>query len=315
MSRAYGDDMFRGIFCTVAVIGVLVVVPAIAVSADAGNTERAAVALAYQKVLVPTLTGGTGWTGSTSDCAAGSTSATSKRETLASVNYMRDLAGLDPVRFTARYNDLAQQAALVYHAQGDISHAIPKSWDCYTSGAATAGSKSNLAIGPGASGAEAIPLYMSEPGAGNTLVGHRRWILNPGTDDMGTGATTTNNVLWVISPAAKTFTDPAWVAWPSAGYFPSELEPNGRWSLSGDSTQDYNFTKAKVTVTATDGTKLKVTTHAQQKSLVYGSDSLVWEVAGVHETGNYAVRVSGIKRDGHTVTRAYTVKLFKAALT
>ena len=36
----------------------------------------------------------------------------------------------------------------------------------------------------------------------------------------------------MIGPTSRNRPNPRWVGWPTAGYFPNAIEPNGRWSLS-----------------------------------------------------------------------------------
>lgn len=239
-------------------------------------------------------------------CQAGSIREAARTQSMRAVNFVRALAGLDPVTYSDRYNAKAQKAALVYQAKGEVSHQIPTDWPCYSPDAARAATHSNLS--PDAAGADAVPLYMTDEGAQNVAAGHRRWILNPATRVMGNGSAGNVDVLWVIGRTAKKYADPSWVSWPTPGYFPQQLEPLGRWSLSGDSTHDYDFSGAHVRVTAKDGTKLPVTVQPQIDG--YGSDTLVWQVSGLAPTGSYRVSVKGIERDGKTVSRSYTVKLF-----
>ena len=79
---------------------------------------------------------------------------------------------------------------------------------------------------------QSIQLYLDDPGAGNYAAGHRRWVLNPWATTMGNGLTSSADALYVFGPTSDGNADPAWVAWPTAGWFPSPLQPRGRWSLS-----------------------------------------------------------------------------------
>lgn len=301
-----------------AIAGVALVLSAMSTGvASAGNDAltRSEVARIYVDELVPALDESIGWTGSVDGCDAGGMRSAAQSATKTAVNAVRELAGLDPVRFAAKYNSKAQEAALVYMANSDITHTIPKSWECYSSSAREAGEKSNIAFGLG--GASAITAYMQDYGDHNLLVGHRRWILYPQTTVMGSGSTEITNALWVLGDTASKgdYANPSWVSWPTAGYFPSQLEPDGRWSLSGDSTHDYDFSRAKVAVTNSAGKRLSVKVRAQHKEIGYGNDTLVWEVPGVNsargtQVREYDVSVTGIRRDGKTVSRSYSVKLF-----
>jgi uncharacterized protein YkwD len=274
------------------------------------------VTASYESVLAPALATPAQWTGSESRCEAGSSSLSSQRATLAAVNYMRSLAGLDPVRQSLALSSKAQSAALVYAANDSVTHDIPRSWKCYTNSAKEAGANSNIAWGSNnaLAGAKGILGYMDDEGDYNTVVGHRRWILSPNLNTVGIGSTDTTNVLWVTDQTARARTNPKWVTWPTKGYFPQQLEPSGRWSISGKAGKAYDFRSAKVTVTR-GGSKLHVTTHPSEDG--YGSDTLVFEVDGVRPpTGaavdKYTVSLRGVKVAGASrpISYSYTVSLF-----
>jgi uncharacterized protein YkwD len=288
--------------------------PAVIADASVNPKSRASVTAAYNNKLVPALATRIGWTGSVSGCDEGSISPQAQDATETAVNFMRELSGLSPVSFTSNYSAKAQDAALAYLANQSLSHEIPTTWRCYSRDAKTAGLKSNIAYGTPVAGPKAILGYMEDPGSGNTAVGHRRWVLNPKAATMGSGSTHTTQVLYVMGKNAKKYKNPKWVEWPSAGYFPEQLEPNGRWSLTGNASYAYSFKKAKVTVRDSKGKKLKVTKKYVEHD-GYGNDTLVWRVAGVKgaagdSVAKYTVKVSGIKKGSKKLSHTYTVKMF-----
>ncbi|MDM4761557.1 CAP domain-containing protein [Galbitalea sp. SE-J8] len=290
-------------------------------ASGATGASKAAVLRGYRTVYAPAQRVPVGWTGSVDGCDPGTESAASRTATIATVNYARSLARLSPVKLDSATSAKAIRAALVYQANGQLEHEIPAGWDCVTAAAKAAGRHSNIALAisddprDGLSGARAITAYLDDPGAGNVVVGHRRWVLDPRLRRVGTGSTTFANALWVIGGQASSgFKNPAWVSWPTAGYFPSPLEPDGRWSLSGRAGKNYDFSRAKVTVTDRGGHRLTVKKRASADG--YASDTLVFEVAGVKKpTGAaakvYRVSVSGIRVGGRKVAHRYTVKLVK----
>lgn len=106
----------------------------------------------------------------------------------------------------------------------------------------------------------------------------------------------------MFTPGPTSFTNPSWVPWPSAGWFPSLLEPGDRWSLSADG-RGYSFAGATVTVRGPQGTVLPVTVHSPEYG--YANDTLVWEMGtlpfpGPGEVHTYTVTVSGISKDATT---------------
>jgi hypothetical protein len=254
-----------------------------------------------------------GWTGSVSACRAGNPSAKAQASTLAAINYFRAMGHLDPVTFDPVMSAQAQKAALMMDANHSLDHSPPRSWDCWTRAGADAAGQSNLYLLR--TGAEAIEGYMRDPGQNNWAVGHRRWVMFPPTSKMGSGSTRSANALMVFGgDAPDSTTLPTWVSWPTPGYFPTELEPQGRWSLSAsDSAVD--FDRAKVSMKTATGTKLTV----KQQPVVdgYGSNTLVWQVSDLKLPTRTTARridvaVTGIRRGTTVLSRRYSVRLFNA---
>ena len=224
-----------------------------------------------------------GWVGgSLLGCLPGMSSATSNQATLTALNYVRSLAGLAPVTLNGSLNAGAQAAALMMSANGALSHDPSSSWKCYSAAGAS---------------------------AANFAVGHRRWVLNPFTTQVGTGSTDTANALTVIGPTSSARPNPRWVGWPTAGYFPNAIEPDGRWSLSSG-RRNVSFAHAKVRVYY-GGHRVPV--HQYRVENGYAQPTIVWQMpAGFATTGSYKVVVKRIKKKGsrRLLHTAYTVNLF-----
>jgi len=292
-------------------------------AAVVNTANRAAVEDAYLNTFLPSTGVAPVWNGNAARCTAGTGSSAGDGATLAAVNYMRGMAGLQSVTLDAVYSSQARAAALISEATGTLSHSPSTASACYTAAGSAGSGRSNLHIRFGYSAAPyalAVDSYMRDAGAGNTAVGHRRWILAPGTKKMGTGTTTRANALYVID-GQTVFSTPAgapeWVAWPTAGFFPAPLEPAGRWSLTATDlpgTQDDNvsFAGAQVSVRDAGGRALGVTRHTP--SHVYDSRTLAWDISGLtapvgRAGASYSVTVTGIVKAGVTVSRVYTVTL------
>src|SRR4051812_2461977 len=274
-------------------------------------STRSAVEDAYTRAFDSGLDLETGWTGDDSRCDPGNTSAASRAATLRAVNFVRAMSGLAPVTFSPTLNARSQRTALMMSANGALSHTPPRSWRCWSqAGAANAG-RSNLALSyPSITSAGLVELYMRDPGAENGAVGHRRWLLNPFATTMGTGSTDTANAMTVIGPSAAGRPNPAWVSWPTAGYFPTTLEPGGRWSLSsGNKLMD--FRRATVRVYR-DGRAVRATKLRVQNG--YAQPALVWQLpAGTTTSGTFKVVVRGahLKGSPASVAHSYVVRLFE----
>lgn len=293
---------------------------------DVKTSSRASVARAYNSVLAPALRVPTGWTGSVGKCRRGKESAASRRATRDAINFVRALNQLEPVKLDKRLNKRALRAALMMQANGALSHNPTRAAfsSCFSQAGRKAAARSNLYLSWGSrgdrrpsTGARAIVGYMTDAGEGNLPVGHRRWILNPTTRVMATGSTRSANALTVIGTERNhRAKQPRFLEWPSRGWFPTQLEPEGRWSLStsrpGISLRDAKVKVRQVNAKGKVVRKLKTRRHAVQDG--FGPHTLVFTVQGVRKpkgkkTVRYRVTVSGIK--GAKKKRiSYTVRLF-----
>lgn len=289
---------------------------ALAAGVDAKPT-KAWVTRLYTGTIAEALKVPVEWSGSVGQCTPGRESKASREATLTTVNAMRAMVQLPPVELDTQASDAAQKAALLMEANGKLSHApspseFPK---CWTQAAKSAAGVSNLALG--ASGAKAIAAYMVDPGKGNTAVGHRRWILNPSTTRIATGSTPSANALTVIGlGTSSSVAAPKWVEWPARGWFPEQLEPDGRWSLSS-SDPKVSFSKATIKVqrlwsSGRVASTLKVKKYKPVTG--YGPNTLVFHVKGVGDPKGkksiqYRVTVSGIT-GGKQRTLSYVVRLY-----
>lgn len=289
------------------------------VAGAVGEPSKAWVRTLWRQTIAPSLAVPVGWTGSRSSCMVGSESAESTAATLRTINAMRKLVQLDPVRFDTAANTRARQAALIMSATGALSHNPSKtSTKCWTSAGQQAAGQSNLALGVG--GARTIELYMTDPGQYNTAAGHRRWILNPRTTVMASGSTSDANALTVFGlGTSDAQARPQFLEWPARGWFPAQLEPDGRWSLSA-SNRFVSFARATVSVRLLDGSGRSVATLpvkvVSRTDVGYGPNSVVFQVGRVAlprgtAVKSYRVLVRGIS-GGSTSTYAYTVALFNA---
>ena len=235
-----------------------------------------------------------GFTGDVGSCAYGTTDEAFRASVFARVNWYRRMAGLDTVTESATFSARNQQGALMMAAEGSLSHSPGGGWACHTADGALAASKSNLALG--LSGLDAIDAYMQDFGAGNTKVGHRRTILYPQVQEMGTGdvpfgpghwASNTLYVfdanLWDARPDVREDRD--FVSWPPSGYVPPETTW-GRWSFS---LARADFSSASVTVTGPDGpVQVDILERIQSGGLIAPEASIVWAVG---ETQSALMRV------------------------
>jgi Cysteine-rich secretory protein family len=287
---------------------------------NAINTQsRNDVVAAYKTRYLPSEAEDINWTGSVETCDPGTQSASSLASGTAAINFFRGLSGLDSIVLTAEQNAKAQAAALMMHARGTLNHYPTSDWTCFSALGQAGAATSNLhyTYPELSSISGALRGYMDDDGYNNEDVGHRRWLLNPTTTTMGIGTTSMFNAVSVIGGGTSAGrANPDFIAFPNAGYFPAQLLPPGRWSLS--SGHGVDFSTASVAVTNAAGTDMQATTYHAAKG--YGPNTVVFDVpqlqlpTGAAET-NYTVKVTGMVRDGMPIEHTYTVKLIDGTVT
>ena len=305
-------------------IGAPVTAQAAPATVKIDTSSKTSVQNAYLNVYLKNVDVANGWTGNLSKCTAGTASADAVDATVNMVNYYRALAGLPPVKENAQATKNAQQAALVMAANGNLNHYPPDSWTCMSTTAYTAAGNSNLGLGYSTTG-RTVEGWMSDNGTPS--VGHRNAILYPPLGQVGTGIAGTGTpwvngypslgyaLEWMDSSLwtnTRTGTD---VAWPSAGYFPSQnLPASGYWSFSRQNTNFNGGTGQTVTVTkkAADGTTTTIPVtgvSSSQDEPGWVPDSiLVWSMPKISVPASgvdtYTVKISG------AVNTSYDVKVF-----
>lgn len=267
-----------------------------------------------------------GWTGSSSTGNAGTTSYSYKQAVMLRVNFYRAFAGIPAgVTNNPDWSTLDQDAALMMSANKAVSHNPPSSWRFYSDSGATGAGKSNLALSN--AGPAAIASYMEDPGSVNAPVGHRRWILFPQTQQMGTGDVPASggnyaaNALWTLDTNHYADARPPvrdqFVAWPPRGYVPYQLV-YPRWSFSYPAA---DFSNASVSVTR-NGVALSVRIESRFQG--YGENTLVFVPGNVNPdswTGPvrpsgdvyYDVNVNNVSLNGAAQNFSYRVIQFDPA--
>ncbi len=253
--------------------------------------------LPYAKyVYGPTPKGGS--------CKVKPTSSRAKKQMLATVNWQRSLAGLDPVKLDDRLNARAQRSSVIQYYARDLSHEPSKKSKCWSKIGADAAGSSNLYMGATA-GAAGLG-YVDDVGVRS--LGHRSWVLAWPTTAMGTGDVGNYNSLYVVDPKAGSIVRarPEWTAWPSPGYFPHRLEPSGWWSWQPNRS-DISIDKAKVKVTDPSGKT--VATKRLSEAYEYGQIGFVLQ--RTVRSGSYTVSISGLELRDRAYPVSYKVRFFK----
>jgi len=258
-----------------------------------------------------------GWTGNQASCNSGTTSSTFREAIVRRINYFRSMSGIPPIiGFKEEYNQKAQAAALMMSVNRQLSHDPPDTWTCYTDDGNTGAGSSNLYLG--VYGPSAISGYIYDPGGGNYFVGHRRWILYPQTQYMGTGDIPSqsgypaSNALWVFDTDnmwdERPTTREPYVAWPPPGYVPRQIV-YPRWSFSYPQA---DFSSTTVTVTR-NGQPVGVTVSPIGNG--YGENTIVWELGESVPSGDvvYTVTLQNVIVDTAAQNFTYQVMIFEAS--
>ena len=287
-----------------------------------------------------------GYTGDVAACIAGTTIQQFRDSVIQRAIWYRRMAGLGPVVENPVYSAGAQQTALMMAAQGELSHYPGEDWACYTEVGTDYAAESNLGlvwsagyVGFDSVGVSSVDGYMRDSGDNTRSVGHRRNILHPQTQQMGTGDVAGANAANGYSYAANALNvvddnifaerppmreERGFVAWPPSGYVPADLVW-GRWSFS---LPQADFSAASVTVTDDAGPlQVEVTTRDESRPgyFTFPESAIVWEIAGYEDSSQlpapsygdhcYTVEVSGVRLDslshgGAVATYEYAVCVF-----
>ncbi len=225
------------------------------------------------------------WTGDTENCDEGTVSQDFHDDVLRRINYFRAMAGLNAdITLDATKNAKSQKAALIMSRNNLLSHSPTNTLPCWTQDGFDAAGAANLSRGYyDYTGPPTIDGQMQDAGAGNTAVGHRRWLLFSRAQEMGNGGVPmqgTNggaSAIWVIgdfNPAPPT---PVTIAWPPEGYVPHPVV-YPRWSFGMSSATSNTFSAATVTMIV-NGTNLPVSV-IDRGALGIGDRTIVWEPVG-----------------------------------
>ncbi|HKI68220.1 MAG TPA: CAP domain-containing protein, partial [Verrucomicrobiae bacterium] len=268
-----------------------------------------------------------GTTADVSSCTPGTNSTAFKETVLRRINWFRAMAGL-PASITFDAGDSAkdQQAAVMMSSNNKLQHVGDwTGWSCFTTDGTNASANSNLALG--SAGPDAVSGYIWDYGANNYEVGHRRWILYPQTQVMGTGdvpaqgSTYPANAVWVFDanyggprPATRT----PYTAWPPAGYVPYQVV-YPRWSFAYPNA---NLASATITMQS-NGVPVAVTKETYLTG--FGENTVVWYPSSLNPASTSTIfpfsgtdtvytitvgNISGAPQSSYT----YTVTVFDPAV-
>lgn len=122
-------------------------------------------------------------------CQAGVLSEATRQNALSIINEIRRLHELDAVVYDYASDNLVMNASLMMLANNTLNHSPPTTWKCYSAAGAMGANTSNLA----SIGAYSLPeddfiLWLTDrSNLSGSIVGHRRWLLDPFLGQMAFG--------------------------------------------------------------------------------------------------------------------------------
>ena len=268
-------------------------------------------------------------TANIANCVAGTNSAAFTTAILWRINWFRAMSGVPAaVTFDASEITSNQSAALMMSANNQVTHNIPTNWSCFDPSGANAAENANLALG--VNGPDVITDYIWDYGAANANVSHRRGILYPQTQVMGSGdmpaqgpyaAANVTSIYDTNSGGPRPATTWLYVAWPPPGYVPYPVVfPQWFFALS-------NAEPSVATPTmSSNGVPLSITVRPYVTGP--GENTLVWYPSTLDPTTNstvfpfngadtfYAITISNVRIGSVSNLQSfgYNVTVFDPAL-
>ena len=191
---------------------------------------------------------------------AGELTEAAREDALDYVNFLRWLAGLEPVKRSRIYDYQCQHAAVLLAALDYVDHDAPRPVDMdknfYDSAhiGTASGCIARFNWMRGSILREGVTYFARDDGDQNLpALGHRRWLLNPQMSFTGFGLANAQSGMSYVVMYAHDLGDPEaeWdaVRWPAPGAFPAELmHDHLGWSVSLN-PEVYDLENAPVTVT------------------------------------------------------------------
>lgn len=255
------------------------------------------------------------------------------------LNFIRELAGLEPVSRNRIYDYRSQHGAVLLAAWDYVDHNAPQPADMaqeFYESAHMATASSNIAkfnwMRPTIL-REGLAYFVRDDGEGNLpVLGHRRWLLNPAMADTGFGLANSESGMSYVVMYAHDFgnADAKWdtVKWPSEGAFPVELmHGNLAWSVSlNPELYDAAHSQIRVHLTeatnglsfdfnCTDGTgdgfcTVSMENYGSGPCIIFRPDFSGTDFTDYQQNQKWTVRIDGIRAvTGETVSLEYSVDM------
>lgn len=252
----------------------------------------------------------------------------------ARVNEVRALHGLAPVTYDPATEGTAVAAAMVFAANGSLSHYPGSWWRCFTEDASTGARLSNIFGGLASerlifvSMDEMVTGWMTDvrhinPGS----IGHRRWLLDPflATISFGRvagilpdGRRTDGAALRIIG-SNRVVPEPiegGFIAYPFGDYPARFWDPGAMLSFSvlvdlrdKTASEQVDYSDAQITVRRTGGAALEVSRVSSDHNALGLPNSLQFAAEGLQPGVAYDVAVRNVRVQGQSRDFAYSFRI------
>lgn len=263
--------------------------------------------------------------------AAGSLTDEALADAAAYLNFIRSVAGLEgEVSLDALYTMRAQHASTLLAANDELSHSperAPGMHDGFYQTAYTGAMSSNIAAINWMDNdilISSIDYFVRDDGEANlSVLGHRRWLLNPYLGATGFGLANSETGMSYTAMYAHDFSyDPGYwetVKWPSAGAFPADLTSSDiPWSVTLNPAV-YSDDMSGVTVAMYEKTRgsaplahFSVDTGAYGAGpcIIFMPDLEAMDITDYQQNQTWYVRIDGLRTaDGGYSSIEYTVDM------
>lgn len=252
----------------------------------------------------------------------------------ARINEVRALHGLAPVTYDPATENTAVAAAMVFAANGSLSHYPGSWWRCFTEDAATGARLSNIFGGLASqrlifvSMDEMVTGWMTDvrhmnPGS----IGHRRWLLDPflATISFGRvagilpdGRRTDGAALRIIG-SNRFVPEPiegGFIAYPFGDYPARFWDPGAMLSFAvlvdlrdKNASEQVDYSDVQITVRRTGGAAVEVSRVSSDHNALGLPNSLQFAAEGLQPGVSYDVAIRNVRVQGQSRDFAYSFRI------
>lgn len=261
-------------------------------------TEKEFIKL-YQDYYMSSTLDSIRWDGSTAKCIAGTLHDSIYTKAENRINFFRMVNQLPKISIDKEYNAYPQEAALMMHANNQLSHYPTKNWKCFTENGYEGATKSCLSLSNFKYFKDKafVTGFIEDHGDANYYCGHRRWLLYSKASKMAYGATGKAEAVYILHnfhsmpDAASEF-----IAYPWNGYVPYHLIPS-KWSFSIPEGKTADFKNIKLSITDEKGKSLPYKLFDQKKDFL--DHTITWKMTSLFTEDEERYGKNNLDKNGY----------------